>query len=494
MALVLALDLGSTQLKCSLIDHDGRLVASASQGYETYAPCAGHLEQDPDDWRNAMRIVLSNVLARVDGRRICAIGFSGHMSGTVLLGGNGDVLSRCIMLSDSRSDGQCGTIDRVAGKRIRAITGNPVINAFTLPKLLWIKENHPDVWSRTRHVLSPKDYLRFLLTGVVSTEYTDAFNTLALDKDTRDWDDDVLASVGLDRLKFPKVLSPFDIVGQTGRRAHDEFALPEGIPVASGVADMAAAAVGTNLFAEGSSALTLGTCATFLALVPAIGDEGFGQVTYHLHALKDRFYALGSHFNGGLAVNWITRILNERGELDFHMMDDLAHEAVQVPPGSNGLLTIPFLAGSGSPYFSSSDRMVLLGASASTGRAELFRSMLEGISMNLYQTLELYDRMLSHPVAHVLLGGGGVRIEGWPQMIADVFQRPIRTVQNADASTLGAALVAGNAVGLFEDLPGAASSMVAEQDTMIPDESLAGTYGDLYRRYLEAYARLHGVV
>ena len=223
-------------------------------------------------------------------------------------------------------------------------------------------------------------------------------------------------------------------------------------------------------------------------------DEGFGKVTYHLHAMKDRFYALGSHFNGGLAVNWITRILNERGELDFHMMDDLAHEAVQVPPGSNGLLTIPFLAGSGSPYFSSSDRMVLLGASASTSRAELFRSMLEGISMNLYQTLELYDRMLSHPVAHVLLGGGGVRIEGWPQMIADVFQRPVRTVQNADASTLGAALVAGNAVGLFEDLPGAASSMVAEQDTMIPDESLAGTYGDLYRRYLEAYARLHGVV
>ncbi|MBO8435705.1 MAG: hypothetical protein IAA97_01825 [Spirochaetes bacterium] len=494
MPLVLALDLGSTQLKVSLVAQNGTVVSSAIEGYETYAPHAQYLEQDPESWKRALKSALSRALEAADPHDIACVGFSGHMSGTVLLDEHGNVLYRCIMLSDSRSDYECHLISELCGERIRAVTGNPVINAFTLPKLVWLKRNEPELWRKVRWIISPKDYIRYLLTGVITTEYTDAFNTLMLDGNTRKWDDEIINAAGIDRSLLPEVLAPSDIIGRISDKAASEYKLPACIPVVSGAADMAAAAVGMNLFNYGTDALTLGTCATFLSFVPGIMSDGYGSITYHLHALPGSFYALGSHFNGGLAVNWISRMLSSSGNLDYNEMDKLAEEAISVAPGSDGVLAIPFLAGSGSPYFSSSDRFCLSGASAATGRGTLFKSMLEGIAMNLKQTLMLYDRMHNAEDRKVLLGGGGVKVAGWPEVIADVFQRDVLVVRNSDASTLGAAIIAGSSVGLFDDIASVSSKFINLEREIKPDKSKGQLYAVLFEKFLKLYEAMRSVL
>ncbi|MEG1744743.1 MAG: FGGY-family carbohydrate kinase, partial [Ruthenibacterium sp.] len=304
-------------------------------------------------------------------------------------------------------------------------------------------EQQPECWRKAAAWLSPKDYLRFCLTGKAATEYTDAYNSLCIDRDTANWCDEILCATGLEKEKFPRVLRPFDKAGVVTHEAAQRFGLPEGTPVFAGGADMACGAVGMGLYSEGDSTLTLGTCATFLALVPGESAQCFGQVTYHLHASPGKLYALGSHINGGFAVNWLTRALSETGALDFSMMDALAAEAQGLPVGSNGVLTLPFLAGSGSPYFNARDRQTVLGCSAATTRAELFRSELEGITLNIKQTKEAFSTLVQGGLRRVLLGGGGSKISGWPQIVADVFGMQIELVSNADASAVGAAILGG---------------------------------------------------
>ena len=488
MDAVLALDLGSTQLKLMLMDRDGKVLGTVTESYPTYAPQAGWLEQHPEDWVSALKKGMSQLNALFPDTAIVSVGFSGHMSGAVLLDADGCVLHPCIMLSDSRSDSECALLNQQAGELIREHTGNPVINAFTLPKLKWLQRYRPDAWNHTAVWISPKDYLRYQLTGTLMTECTDAFNTIAVDARSASWCDDILRAAGLEREKFPEMLSPDSVAGTVTREAAEMYSLPEGIPVAAGGADMACGALGMGLFETGESALTLGTCATFLANVPGISGEGFGKVTFHLHALPGMYYALGSHFNGGLAVNWLAKTLSSAETLDFGEIAVLSEAASRIPPGSNGLLTIPFLAGSGSPYFEASDRQTVLGLSAASTRGEIFRSELEGITLNLDETRELFEQMIPGGLKRILLGGGGTRIGVWPQMIADIFGSLVDSVLNSDASTIGAGILGGIASGFYSDARETAEKCLAVDRRLTPDPAARDRYRALRSRYLEACA------
>lgn len=488
MALILALDLGSTQLKLLLLDENARVVYVGTQGYPTQTPCAGRLEQRPADWLSALARGMDELRARHGIQDIAAVSFSGHMSGVVLLDADGQVLRPCIMLSDTRSTEECAALQQRAGALIRLRTGNPVVNAFSLPKLLWLQRREPECWRRVAVWLSPKDYLRFCLTGQYATDYTDAYNSLCIAPDTADWCGEIIASAGLEVEKFPPVLPPHALAGTVTAQAARLYGLREGTPVYAGGADMACGAVGMGLYEQGDSALTLGTCATFLAPVRCADEACFGQVTFHLHATPGLLYALGSHFNGGLAVNWLTRILSEQEALDFSMMDTLSAAARQVPPGSGGVLTLPFLAGSESPYFDAGDRQTVLGASTATTRAELFRSQLEGITLNLAQTQHVFDRLVEGGLRRVLLGGGGSKISVWPQIIADVFGTRIDLVSNTDASAVGAAILGGVGAGIFPDAPTAARRGLTVRRTLTGDAQAHSTYQALAQRYAQAYA------
>lgn len=484
---ILAMDLGSTQLKLMLLDEDLQVVASVSEGYPTQTPCPGWLEQEPEDWVRAMKRGLEKLRAIHGWNHLAAVGFSGHMSGAVLMDRDGAVLHPCIMLSDSRSEKQCAEIRQRAGELIQKRTGNPVINAFTLPKLLWLKQERPQAWQAAAIWVAPKDYLRFLLTGRLVTDTTDAYNSLCLTGEPPVWDREILEAAGLEKEKFPKVQEPDSFAGQITPEAAIRFGLPAGVPVFTGGADMACGAVGMGLYHPRTAALTLGTCATFLLPVEGMDPRGFGQVTFHRHGVKGLYYALGSHFNGGLAVNWAGSMLSRDGRLDFKRIAELSEQAETVPPGSRGVLTLPFLAGSGSPWFDPRDRQTVMGITAATTQGELFRSQLEGITMNLEQTRRLFDKMAPGGVDSILLGGGGVKVSLWPQMIADVFGVPVRQVSNSDASTLGAAILAGAGAGIFPDVRRAAEISQTVEGERVPDKAAHGAYKILYQRYETSY-------
>lgn len=495
MPLILAIDLGSSQLKLLVMDEKARVRAVVTEGYPTCTPGGGYLVQNPEDWEKALKRGFAKLSVLVNLKEIEVVSFSGHMSGVVLVDENGEVLYPCIMLSDCRSAEECRILESCMGDEIRNITGNPVIDAFSLPKLLWLKRHEREIYRRARYWLSPKDYIRFLFTGVPETEYTDAYNALCIDRRSkvedgipRDWwSEEMIRLAGLDVEKFPQVHGPMETAGMVTAVAAALFGLKSGIPVVYGGADMACGAVGNGLFEKGDMTLTLGTCATFLSMVEEEQEDAYGKVTFHMHVLPGQVYALGSHFNGGLAINWFSRAFSQKGEVDYGLVAELSREAAVVAPGCEGVVTVPFLAGSGSPYFDSRDRQSVIGVDASVTRGKLFRSQLEGVSYNLRQTMELYEKMQKGIEKPIILGGGGVRVGIWPQMIADVFGKPLLLAENPDASAVGAALMGGAGSGLFEDLQKASRMALTISERVEPVKEHVAVYDSCYRQFLKVY-------
>lgn len=489
MAEILAIDLGSTQMKLMVVDEHADIVTSVSEKYPTISRHDGWLEQDPKDWEKALYEGLIRLKSQNALSGIAAVSFSGHMSGVVLVDACGNVLYPCIMLSDSRSQQQNERLTDEIGQKVKEKTGNPINNAFSLPKLLWLKEKEPERFARAAAWLSPKDYVRFCLTGEIATEYTDAYNSLCVNQETLKWDEEIIQGSTLRREIFPALYRPCDIVGRVTKEAAERYGLPAGIPVAAGGADMACAVLGMGLAEDGDTALTLGTCATFFSVVSGTNEEPYGQVTFHPTALPGKMYALGSHINGGAAVNWISTLLSEQGEIDYEMIAALSEKAEHIPVGSNGLMTIPFLAGSGSPYFCPSDRQHMIGMRMNTSREEVFRSQLEGISYNMRQTLLGFQKMAK--VEKLMLAGGGIQIHVWPEIIADVFGIPVEVFDNPDVSTVGAALIGGMAVGLFEHPEQVVCQKRQILKTVVPDKDRQEQYQVLYEKYLKLYDQMH---
>jgi xylulokinase len=484
MKYILALDFGTTQLKLLLMKGNGQVAVVLTEPYPTNLPMAGWFEQNPADWISALKRGLGHLSGMVDMSAVSGISFSGHMSGVVLLGKDGHVLYPCIMLSDSRSDKECQEIETKAGDLIRGKTGNCPINAFSSPKLLWIKHNLREIYTSAFCWLAPKDYVRYYLTGEICTEYTDAYNSLCVDPNTATWDDEIITRIGLDRKLFPNIVAPTAIVGKVNGPMAKELGLPAGIPVVAGAADMACGSVGMGLgYGDGLAALTIGTSATFLVSVPAVNKKYTGKITYHMQALDHSIYALGSHFNGGLLLNWFTTLFSSSGDIDYDLMDEIAEKASHIPLGSNGLLTVPFWAGSGSPYFSSADRGLMYGYSAATTKADIFRSILEGITYNLYQTQLIFSELIGKQPS-ILLGGGGMKVKNFPQIIADIFGQDMYLTPNADASAIGAALIGGLGTGLFSNIEKTTASCLGQRTKISCNAYNHSQYRKLFDKYL----------
>ena len=487
---VLAIDLGTSQIKIMILNSDMRIEYIGSCRYTTIAEKRGYLEQDPHEWQRALKKALSDLKNQMSLKEIDAISFSGHMSGLVVVDKEGEPLRPCILLADSRSEKECLDLEYNVGEQVKEMTGNTVINAFLLPKLVWFKKYENELYQKTWRWILPKDYLRATLTGGYETEYTDAYNSLCLDPVRSQWNDSIIEASGLNKEKFPPVLKPWDFAGNVTEKAEVEYGLISGTPVFFGGADMACQALGNHLFCDGDSTLTIGTSATFLVQISEIDHNYTGKITYHKHILPEKLYALGSHFNGGLAVNWFASAHGETEENDYRFVQKLAEAALEVPAGSNGVITIPFLAGSGSPYFKSTDCQTVTGISAATTRADLFKSELEGITYNLKETLECFQKMSKNRISEILLAGGGCKIAGWPQMIADIFGIPVQIAQNEDASTIGAAIIGGYGAGMIENMEQVAKQLLERKASIFPDIIKTQVYEGYFDEYRKLYRKL----
>jgi xylulokinase len=481
--LLLGLDVGTTGIKALLIDRTGRVAGEALSEYPMSSPHPLWAEQDPEDWWQATVRSIRQVLRKTSNARIAAIGLTGQMHGLVLLDDKGKVIRPCIMWNDQRSAPQCAAITaQVGAKRILDLTGNPLLPGFLAPKLAWVRENEPDVFRRIDKVLLPKDYIRYRLTREFQSDVSDASGTSLFDVSRRRWSEPMLKVFKVRRSWLPEVLEspmPGSLVSEDAARV---TGLRAGTLVVAGAGDQAAGAVGVGAVAEGIISTVIGTSGVVFAPLTHYQRETEGRLHAFCHAAPDLWHVMGVMLAAGGSLRWF------RDALWKTRYDVITRDAAKVPAGSDGLLFLPYLSGERTPYPDPNARGVFFGLNLKHTRAAMARAVMEGVSFGLRDSLEL-TLNLRAPVRQIRLVGGGARSALWQQILADVFEQPIHTVNATQGAAFGAALLAGVGAGIFTSVTDACNKTIRVRLAATPGED-AETYERCYPRYRALYSTL----
>ncbi len=494
MKYIIGIDLGTSGTKTVLFDQEANVVAWAAIEYPLYQPQNGWAEQEPQDWWRAAAGTLRQVLeeSRVDPKDVAAVGLSGQMHGLVMLDRDGRVLRRSIIWCDQRSGKQCEEItERVGAKRLIEITANPALTGFTASKLLWVRENEPDVYRRCAHILLPKDYVRYMLTGELATEVSDASGMQLLDVPRRCWSQEVLQKLDIDPALLAKVYESPEITGEITREAAQCTGLRPGTPVVGGAGDNAAAAVGTGVVTDGRAFTTLGTSGVVFAHTSALSIDPLGRVHTFCCAVPGAWHVMGVTQGAGLSLKWFrdnfcySEMVSAQGlGIDPYVLLD--KQAALSPIGCRKLLYLPYLMGERTPHLDPDCRGVFFGLSAMHSRGDLLRAVMEGVSYSQRDSLEIL-RGMGVSAGEMLACGGGGTAPLWRQMLADVYNCPVRTVQSKEGPALGAAILAGVGAGLYPSVQDACEKLVKLNE---PQSPIAENVPQ-YEKYYQVYRRLY---
>lgn len=494
MTYLLGLDLGTSAVKALLLPTDSHgETRSLSRPLSLSVPRPGWSEQDPAQWWEATRSATRGLLQQFDLRpsEIRAIGISGQMHGATLLDDRGDVLRPCILWNDQRSGAECEWITgRVGLENLLHWVGNPALAGFTVPKLLWVRNNEPEVYARIARVLLPKDYLNFRLTGTMATDYSDASGTLLFDVGARRWSDSLAEALGISPDLFPPAVESTAVVGTVTEAAADATGLQEGTPVVAGGADNACAAVGMGVVRSGQVLCSIGTSGTLLAPMDAPRVDPAGRLHTFCHAVPGTWYAMGVVLSAGGSLSWWHNVLQEGGQGD-DSFDALLEGAASVPPGSDGLIFLPYLSGERTPHGDPDARGVFFGLSLRHGRDHLTRSVIEGVSFALSDSAHLM-RELGVNLDTVRATGGGARSELWRRILASLFDARVLIALSDAGPAFGAAILAGVGTGCWPSLDDAACALVQITGETLPDSVLAAAYTGYYRLFDGLYPALRG--
>ena len=485
----LGIDVGTTAVKALVVDESGAVAGEAESPLEVSVPKPGWAEQDPAGWWQAAVEAIRTACAGAGVRDVRAIGLSGQMHSSVLLDGADTVLRPAILWNDVRTTAQCRFITETLGKTgLRRLVGNPALEGFTAPKLLWVRDEEPRLFDQTRTVLLPKDYVRLLITGEKATEPSDAAGTLLFDIRRGRWSDDMLAALQLDPAVLPPVLGSANVTGRLTPAAAEALGLRQGTPVVGGGADNAAAAVGSGVVAQGALQTSIGTSGTVVAPIgrPRV-DPGMRIHSFN-HAVPDTWYLMGVVLSAGAALAWFRRALvGPKGAAPAY--DELISEAAHTPLGADGLTFLPYLTGERTPHADSNARGVFAGMHAGHERGHMIRAVLEGVTFALRDSLELM-RLLRVDAREAVAVGGGARSPVWRQMQADVLGLPVVTVGPSGGAPYGAAVLAAAGSGGFGSVGEACQAWIRPLDRIEPDPDAAEAYGLAYERYRKLYPRL----
>jgi xylulokinase len=488
---VLGIDIGTGGSRALLLRDDGGVLASATADHAPFTSSrTSWAEQDPGDWWRACQQAIRAVLSEsgTAGDAIACVGLSGQMHGAVLLGEDERVLRPSIIWCDQRTDAECRWLDETVGtERLLALTSNPALTNFTLTKLLWVRAHEPEVWSRVRHVLLPKDYVRFRLSGEHAIDVADASGTLMLDVAQRRWSREMLDAVEIDARLLPAVFESPAICARLARDAAALTGIPAGTPIVAGAGDQAAGAIGMGITRPGAVSATIGTSGVVFAATDGPATDPKGRLHTFCHAVPGRWHVMGVTQAAGLSLRWFRDLLNAGASYD-----ELTADAERVPPGSDGVLWAPYLMGERTPHCDPTARAALVGLAASHGRGHVARAIMEGVAFSLRDTFSVFAE-LGVPVERIRLGGGGSRSALWRQIQADVYGQAVDTATADEGAAHGAAILAAVGIGRWPTVDAACDALVRGAAATKPRPEIVTLMNERYDAYTRLYPALRVV-
>ena len=487
MAYFFGIDSSTTATKALLMDESGQVLGVASNEYPYETPQPLWSEQDPALWWRAAVASIRQVIANtgVEAAAVKGIGLTGQMHGLVLLDKKGEVLRPAILWNDQRTGPQCDAIRFKLGREnLIQITGNDALTGFTAPKILWVQEHEPEIWKRTRHILLPKDYVRYKLTSKFAVDRADGAGTILFDLAERDWSPQVLAAFDISMEYLPKTFEGTDVTGTLSPAVADDLGLPAGIPVFGGGGDQAAAAVGTGAVRSGVVSLSLGTSGVVFATTDAPVIEPEGRLHAFCHSVPGKWHLMGVMLSAAGSLRWYRDTFAPN--IDY---DTLLKPAAEIPPGSDGLFFLPYLTGERTPYPDPLARGAFVGLTVRHNFPHLTRAVLEGVSFGLRDSFELMKIAGLENISQVRVTGGGARSPLWRQILADVFGAEIVTVNTEEGAAYGAALLAGTGSGAFRSVESACDATIQITGVTSPGQHQEA-YEKLYPLYRGLYPAL----
>lgn len=497
MNYLIGIDVGTSATKTVLFDGNGTVVCSASAEYPLYQPQNGWAEQNPKDWKDAVLKTLRQTVdgSGVSGEDIKGIGISGQMHGLVMLDEAGEVIRPSIIWCDQRTGEEVeDMLKAMPRERWIEITANPPLTGWTAAKILWVRKHEPELFARCRHILLPKDYIRYVLTGVFATEVSDASGMQLLNVPDRRWSREVLEALNLDEALFGKVYESCEVTGTLLPEIARMTGLPEQTKVVGGAGDNAAAAVGTGIVRDKTAFTTIGTSGVVFAHTSRISIDPKGRVHTCCAAVPGTWHIMGVTQGAGLSLKWFKDqfcqdYVAEAKKQGCDVYDLINKDVENVVPGSDKLIYLPYLMGERTPHLDPDCRGVFFGLSAVHTKKHLLRAVMEGVAYSLCDCNEILKEM-GVEVAKMMACGGGGRSPVWRQMLADLYGCTVKTLEQEEGPALGAAILAGVGCGVYADVETACDSLIREKSSTEPVKEEAEIYGEYHRLYQSLYGSL----
>ncbi|MCY4070094.1 MAG: xylulokinase [Chloroflexi bacterium] len=489
MPYLMGLDISTTGAKALIINETGRVIAVANTPQPISQPQPLWSEQNPADWWDGIVQSIRAALAEsgLSGDDISAIGLTGQMHGLVLLDAQGQVLRPSILWNDQRTQAQCDYMTEVVGaQRLLELTGNPALTGFTAPKILWVRDNEPDVYAKAAQVLLPKDYIRYKLTDAYATDLAGAAGTSLLNVAERAWSQDVLDALDIPAAWMPPVHEGTEVTSRISAPAAAATGLSVGTPVVGGGGDQAAGAIGMGCVRPEVIGVTVGTSGVVFAPLSSYAYEPEGRLHAFCHAVPETWHFMGVMLSAAGSLQWYKDTF--AATMDY---DSLLAEAEAVPAGSEGLFFLPYLTGERTPHPDPLARGAFIGITSRHSRGHMTRAVLEGVAYGLKDSFTLVDQVGLPEEFEVRISGGGAKSPVWQGIIADVLGAPLVNINTTEGGAFGAAVLASVAAGVFDDVASACAAMIQTGEGVAVGEH-APIYAERYDIFQSLYPTLKG--
>lgn len=485
MSVILGIDLGTSSVKAMLLDCENKETAVETQKYEVDIPQMNYAEQSPEVWWNAAKAILNRLKDKYPDSfaRIAAIGFSGQMHGLVLTDKEGKPLRPAILWLDQRSREELSLIQQnMSTEEMGTVFCNRVFTGFAFPSLLWVKENEKEIFEKIGHVMLPKDYIRMKITGNIGTEMSDASSTAIFNTPKREWAWDMIDRFGFPRDIFPECNEADEIAGYVTKQCAEETGLKEGIPVVYGAGDQLAQSIGNGCFRPGTIISNIGTGGQISTYIDKpIYDKELRTHTF-CHGIQKGYTIMGATLCSGMSLNWLKNKV-----LEVENFKELSKMAGEAEAGSKGLIYLPYLTGERTPHMNPSAKGMFFGITLSHDRKYFVRSVLEGVTFSLKDSLTIFDE-LGISGDTIIASGGGASSDEWLQIQADIFEKRVTVCEVGEQACLGACIMAGVGTGIFQSVEEACERFVSFRDKVYePNRENVKIYRELYKKYGKLY-------